>query len=397
MDEILQQLEKAVQRKDLDRLHRLHRALTDLRPTSYYAHWPDEEAARVAEIVEAAIARLAPKPRAKRARKPRPAPVLDTRLLHQADLFEDLSRWPRRPYCSEDLEAGLRIRSLAHALSRPYIQANPPHLRVWSIHDIDRPGAASAWMDADLPPPTWSAINRLNGHAHSVWGLSVPVLVDGLGARSSPMRYLCAVESYMRERLEADGGYSGLITKNPEHPLWDTLRGPRMAYTLTELAECLPGLEKYKPKRRVPEEVGLGRNVCLFDKLRVWAYKAIRPHWQAGGLGGWNAWLSECNTRALVYNADFRDPLGGREVWHIARSVAKWTWRNFSAADFSAWQANAGHKGGIASGLARRAASEDKRASARLMAAAGRSMTAIAAELGVTRQAVAKWLRDPRN
>lgn len=308
----------------------------------------------------------------------------------QRDLFEDISRWPRRPYCTDDLANGLRIRSLASALTQPYIQANPPHLRVWSIHDLDRPCAALAWEDADLPPPTWTAINRENGHAHSAWGLDVPVLVDGLAARDAPMRYLCAVESLMRERLQADNGFSGLITKNPAHPRWRVLRGPRMAYSLGELAEYLPGLEKHRPKRRAPEEVGLGRNVALFDKLRHWAYRAIRSYW-GGGLSGWNAWVAQCNSRALVLNADFRQPLDGREVWHVAKSVAKWTWRNTTADGFSAWQAKAGQKGGKASGAARRLANEDKRASARLMRSQGMSFRAIAAELGVGVMTVHGW------
>ncbi|MBS0442822.1 MAG: replication initiation protein, partial [Proteobacteria bacterium] len=149
------------------------------------------------------------------------------RILQQQihlDLFDDPARWPRRPYCTDDLQHGLHHRALLSALTRPYIQANPPHLRVWSIHDVDRVGAALAWEEANLPPPTWAAQNRLNGHAHLVWGLRAPVLVDGLGARDAPMRYLCAVESMMRAKLDADTGFAGLITKNPAHPLWRVLR-----------------------------------------------------------------------------------------------------------------------------------------------------------------------------
>jgi len=48
----------------------------------------------------------------------------------------------------------------------------------------------------------------------------------------------------------------------------------------------------------------------------------------------------------------------------------------------------------VASGAARLAAGEDKRASARLMRAQGMTQQAIAAALGVTQQAVSKWLRD---
>ena len=307
--------------------------------------------------------------------------------LKQTELF-DADRWPKRPYCSNELEAGTRIRTLRHALLHPYIQANPPHLRVWSIHDVDRPGAMDAWELAGLPPPSWAAMNRQNGHAHLVYGLSAPVLVDGLGARDAPLRYLCAVESMMREALRADPGYAGLLTKNPAHSLWYTLKGPRLAYDLVELAEYLPGIEKHRPKKRA-EEVGLGRNVTLFDALRKWAYKAIKGY-EGGGLDGWNAWVAATNSRGLIYNADFANPLDGREVWHIAKSVAKWTHRHMSAEGFSVWQAHRskqGHK-------ARWGDNSDKKASARLMQASGMTQRAIADELGVDKMTVNRWLKS---
>lgn len=393
-------VEKAEQARDVQRLKQLHEALTTHRGISHYAQMPLDDVLRAVEITEAALARLVPSPKArKKPRKPRkprvPRPVeFDPTEFEQSDLFADASLWPRRPYCSDDLEAGVKIRSLRQALLHPYVQANPPHLRVWMLFDIDRPDAATAWETAKLLPPTWNVINRENLHGHSAWGVSAPVLVDGLGARDAPMRYLCAIEAMMRDRLDADPGFAGLITKNPAHPRWQTLRGPRLSYSLKELAEVLPGIEKYRPKKRA-ECVGLGRNVTLFDTLRKDCYSAIRQYW-GGGLQGWNAWLSHCNTRALTMNADLfgANYLHGKEVWHIARSVAKWTWRNFSADGFSQWQAQAGKKGGVASGKARAAASEDKRASARLMRSSGMSYGAIAAELGVSKGIVHKWCQD---
>jgi hypothetical protein len=359
MDAILLQiLETAEKKGDAERITLLHSALTKTRAHSNYSLLPETEAQQAAEMAEAALARMGKslKPK-KRRRRPRAPAELNLSLVQQPDLFSDLTRWPRRPYCSDDPELGLRIRGLAQAITRPYIQANPPMLRVWAMFDIDRPNAAGAWQEADLLPPSWTAINPENGHAHSVWGLRAPVLVDHLGARDAPMRYLCAVESLMKERLGADQGFNGLITKNPGHPYWTVLRGPCMAYELSELAEALgPELRKHRPRRRAVEQVGVGRNVHLFDQLRAWAYRAIRPYWR-GGLHGWNAWLSECNSRALVFNGEFLDPLGGKEVWHIARSVAKYTWHNTTAEGFSEWQAQAGAKGGRASGKVRRAGS----------------------------------------
>jgi len=62
----------------------------------------------------------------------------------------DPARWPRKPYCSDDKTAR-NIRPFLSALKRSYIQPNPPHLRVWSIYDVDYSGAALAWYDAMLP------------------------------------------------------------------------------------------------------------------------------------------------------------------------------------------------------------------------------------------------------
>jgi hypothetical protein len=318
-----------------------------------------------------------------------------TALAKTSDLFAP-ERWPRRPYCADEKGMGTKIRDFQRALTKPYIQANPPHLRVWSIFDIDRPGAAIAWEDADLPPPTWAAMNPENGHAHLVWGLLAPVLVDGLEARQGPLRYLVAIERMMRERLTADLGYSGLLTKNPSHPRWRVLRGPVQAYELRELAEWLPGVEKFIPKRGrtySADEVGLGRNVTLFDRLREWAYRAIRGYWGEGQ----DVWLAACNGKALNYNGDFITPLDPREVGHIAKSVAKWTWREHTQQGFSAWQSSVGRRGGVASGKARRAKNEARRTEALEMLAGGVTQASVARTLGVHANTIANWLREARS
>lgn len=263
------------------------------------------------------------------------------------DLFVDSSRWPRKPYCSDNKGAH-NIRTLRSAIKRPYIQANPPHLRVWSIFDVDRQGAALAWEDANLPPPAWAAVDRETTRGHLVWGLSVPVLVDSPDMRQAPMRYLCAVEAAFRAKLEADTGFSGLMTKNPAHPLWRVLRGPQQAYELAELAEWVD-LPKHLPKKK-PEEIGLGRNVTVFEWLRQYAYRKIRHY--KGDVRNYVLWQSHLNSRALERNGDFTQPLQGNEVWHIAKSVSKWTWRTFDleASDkrFSELQAHRGRMGGLA-------------------------------------------------
>ena len=148
--------------------------------------------------------------------------------------------------------------------------------------------------------------NKINAHAHLVYGLSVPVLLESDEARVAPMRYLAAVESAFRAALQADEGYSGLITKNPQHPIWRVLRGPTAFYDLGYLAEHVH-LEKHLPKQGAkPQEVGLGRNCVLFDFLRLWAYKAVR---EMRGQRNFIVWQARVYDRALNRNADFKRPM----------------------------------------------------------------------------------------
>jgi Replicase family/Primase C terminal 1 (PriCT-1) len=315
--------------------------------------------------------------------------------VFQQDLF-DSSRWPKKPYCTDHLESGIFPRSLASAIKKKYIQANPPHLRVWSIFDLDYQGAALSWESANLPPPSWATINRDNGHAHLVYGLRAPVLVASIEARQGPIRYLNAVEAAFRAKLNGDSGYSGLITKNPAHPLWKLLKGPADYYDLSDLAEYVD-LTKFKAKTGAKVlEIGLGRNVTLFDFLRYWAYASVRKY-KGAGLSGWNAFMSDTNNKALERNCDFPTPMDPREVWHVAKSVARWTYNNFdvqaSDSRFSALQAERGKR----SGKARLLASEDKRVTARLMRASGSSFQHIADTLDVHVNTVSLWFKTTHN
>ena len=176
---------------------------------------------------------------------------------------------------------------------------------------------------------------------HLAYGLRVPVLTSSMEARQAPLRYLNAVEAAFRAKLQADDGFSGLITKNPAHPLWRTLQGPDLAYELGDLAEWVD-LEHFKPRQGVKvAEVGLGRNVTVFDFVRLWAYKKVREYKNVRG--GFVHWQKAVYDRCMARNGDFAHPMDNREAYHIARSVAKWTWQRFdleaSDARFSKLQA----------------------------------------------------------
>jgi hypothetical protein len=285
----------------------------------------------------------------------------------------------------------------------PYIKINPPRLAMWIVHDVDRPGGALAWEDGNLPPPAWAATNPANGHAHLGWPLAAPVLT-GDGAKDAPLRYLAAIEAGMRAKLGADPAFNASthFSKNPLHGQWRLLWGPARTWELGELAEWVD-LPRHMPRRGLRvENVGYGRNCTLFDRLRVWSYSAIRRFW--GTSHNYLFWQQHVYGKACEMNGDFGEvggewhslsgPLGDLEVFHVAKHVADFAWEKFSESGFRAWCAARGRKGGQASGEVRRAASEDKRASARLMRAAGHSIRAIAAELGVSVGTVWNWLSE---
>ena len=45
--------------------------------------------------------------------------------------------------------------------------------------------------------------------------------------------------------------------------------------------------------------------------------------------GGFVHWQKAVYDRCMARNGDFTTPMDSREAYHIARSVAKWTWSRF--------------------------------------------------------------------
>lgn len=284
-----------------------------------------------------------------------------------------------------------RIRSQSQALTEPFIQLNPPTHAAWLVFDIDRPRAADAWIDASLPPPTYAATNPENGHAHLGYALSAPVCTTAHG-RLKPLRYLAVIEYAYRRLLGADAAFGGYLAKNPLHPrwlLWEPANAPQ--YELGLLADYVDLPLQLPPSRR-QEDRGYSRNCDLFDDLKGWAYVAIRDYWRPRGEELWR--------NAVLMQADrlntFAVPLLASEISGIARSVARWTWRNTTPAGFRARQAAVGRLGGLASGQVRYAASLELRQRAIALAASGWGYTRIADELQAPRTTVRSWIASGR-
>jgi hypothetical protein len=316
---------------------------------------------------------------------------------HQLDLFS--SNLPKKPYCTDDLGAGLLIRCKALAIQRRYIQHNPPPLLAYMVYDLDRSDSALAWADAHLPAPAWVSVNPENGHCHIAYGLLAPVARTD-AARAEPLRLAAAIEAAYGAKLDADRGYSGLITKNPLHPHWHVYCPATEAanngyYELAELAEYVI-LPKTLPRRR--EAAGIGRNVSLFDDLRQWAYKAVRGYWRPAGYKAWHLAVLE---KANALNC-FPEPLPIAEIQATAKSVSKYTWQRFTPkgwADFverthtPEIQAKRGKIGGVRSGEARAEKAAGMAARALELRKQGMKQAEIAKALGVHRNSVSSWLK----
>lgn len=303
--------------------------------------------------------------------------------MSQLKLFN--SQLPKKAFCSDDLINGLIIRNTNHALKRRYIQHNHPNSKLWLAFDIDRPVSVDEITDdLHLPSPHFFTQNPANGHAHVLYGLETPVHLnyDSAGA---PIRFAGAVDAAMVKKLSADPSYVGLITKNPSHTHWRTYAPSIERYELAELADYLD-LTAANDRRRKIDPVGLGRNCNVFESLRHWAYRAIRQGWPDP-----QQWLAACVDRAVGLNSNLLAPLPTPEVLHIAKSVAKWTYRNLSQEGFRQWQAAQGAKGGKRSGASRLAKSQPKREQAALLASQGMKQKDIAEALEITVRTLRNW------
>ncbi|MEA2120559.1 replication initiation protein [Halovibrio sp. HP20-50] len=286
-------------------------------------------------------------------------------------------RLPRKPYHTDDFGTGLRIRDVQKALQARYIQPNGPTHRYWLVYDVDRSGAVLDWYDRGAPPPTIVAQNPANGHAHLIYGLEVPVRTAPDG-KPGPLRYAAAIDCALRAVLDADVGYAGLICKNPLHSHWRVTEWEPRLYELGDLASWLD-LSSFNDRRKRLPDYGLGRNCTLFEKLRTWAYRAIRQGWPE-----YERWHEAVLTRARAYN-DFEALLPDSEVRATAKSVAKWTHQRFTPSEFSAVQAQRGSR----KGAKRR---DELLPIVTAMIAQGASQAEVARKLKISRQTLSRWV-----
>lgn len=244
---------------------------------------------------------------------------------------------PQKPYCTDDLTFGLKIRPAETAIKKRYLQYNKPTDLRWFVYDVDRSTAHFDWDDLCAPAPNFTVMNKANGHCHLFYGLEIPVHTQTT-AKKNPIRFASAIDIAMIEKLQADENYAELICKNPFHDFWDTKLWRDASYDLAELADYLD-LEKFRDQRKRLPAIGLGRNCDLFDLTRFFAYREIRKPVENllfDEMYQMPDFVERCIWYARKHN-DFIKPLPDKECVTIGRSVGKWVYRNMSPAGFLEW------------------------------------------------------------
>ncbi len=196
------------------------------------------------------------------------------------------------------------------------IELNPPTQIYWVTFDCDH-GDYERWKTAGLLEPAFITVSRESGRHHVTYRLRAPVCRSE-HAHDRPRKYLNAISEGLRQALDGDAFYVGLLTKNPLHPAWLTIRPAEMpSYTLAQLAETVDLRRAAAPARARTwtnpainmAEVNVGgRNRALFDQVRFWARK--NPENLEG--------ILEFGERS---NAQLKQPLSFNEVKSIVSSV----------------------------------------------------------------------------
>lgn len=249
------------------------------------------------------------------------------------DLKTFNSSLANRPYCTDELMLGLKIRPVAQALKHKYIQANDNYIK-FLIVDCDHDDFY-AWENANLAPPNFIVKNPKNGHFHAVWALANPIYRD-YENKAKNLAYFAKIQQVYTSLCKGDTNYINLITKNPNHTYWQTVQVNRFySYTLDELADFVE-LPKTITKKQA---VGEGRNCYLFETVRKWAYKEVL-FYKNNDAKQYDFYTVVLNKLEKLNCFENAPSLNFNELKAIAKSISKWTWLNFSAEKFSEIQSH---------------------------------------------------------
>jgi len=246
--------------------------------------------------------------------------------MQQLDDFK--ANLPPKPYCTSDFRRdGLLIRPADIAINHHYIQHNQVNSKSLLVFDIDRPFYYEDLSDElQLPIPNFVVQNKSGFHAgwgHIAYSLATPIHLND-DSKRKPIRYAASIEAAFRKKMRADQGYAGLVMKNPLSSNWQTTWIHNNGFDLPELHDYVD-LEApvYFNAVKHEEDYGLGRNCNLFENLRRWSYKNLRHYTYE------SEFFEACLSQSEMLNGRGRGALPYSEVRSVAKSVSRWTFRNY--------------------------------------------------------------------
>lgn len=260
--------------------------------------------------------------------------------IYNIDKFK--SQIQKYALCTDDFNDGVYRNMKEKALLKKYIGFNNRYFVNGLVFDIDHDKGAIAWDLASLPRPNTIIQNTRNGHAHLLYALKKPVLKTD-SARIKPLKLASIVQCGFTERLDADKAYADILMKNPLNEAeWRTTWTDTEAYDLGYLAEFVPNTITFKNKMK-STIYGLGRNINLFEDLRLIAYRDVLKYKTNKE---YYAFYNAMFLTAIMLNdhSNPDNPLPHNEVKQICASICKWTWKNFSKEQFSIIQSIRGKK-----------------------------------------------------
>ena len=254
--------------------------------------------------------------------------------------------------------------------------------------DLDAPDALEevrSPLAVDLPEPNLVIWRIASGHAAAVYTLRHRVFT-GENARLTPMAALGRASEWLRERLQADPGFVGVLVSNPVHPDYRVDWRRPEASRLRELLDAIPR-GWHQPR---PAQTAIGRNADLFHALCRFA----------GADSERDIEREAERLYALVPDVLQPHAFTRSELAGIVRSVLRyrqqWIARGWHQPDFIERQRSRGRAAtnqvtaGVASGVARRRATGDRDERILAALAAGLTTYEIAAAEGVNQATVVR-------
>ncbi|WDE09155.1 replication initiation protein [Thalassomonas viridans] len=242
---------------------------------------------------------------------------------------------PYAPFCSDNKTVGNQL-PRREAFKHPYVQLNPPCNIKFFILDIDHEDE-SLWNNAQVPAPNAVIRNKNNKKCHLLFRVDdilVKSVKEEVEVRAEPILYANAVYYGLCNKLKADrAAFNNLVSKNPFHPDFNTEFIHSRVYKLKELAEFAePDWSVYQRGEKENPNPD-SRHLSLFHKVRHLAYQQVNQYRLGSDLESfYQRVLKECLAGNHFKGGGFREDenLPASSVKAIAKSIATWTWNNYT-------------------------------------------------------------------